>query len=1052
MVAIVFSANPDLHGQTIDRITSVTTPGPLVALPDHHPQWANKENSTGLVPPGLPLEQLTLVLSRSPQQEAALQTFLAQQQESGSPNYHRWLTPAEMGERFGLSEHDLAALSDWLQSQGLHVNWVSPSRIFLRFGGTAGAVDRAFQTELHTYKTNPSGIERMSVSSDPMVPLALKPAIKAIHGLYSVEDHPFHAARLMQSDAPNTTATNGEHFIVPGDFARIYDYNGGLGGQAATIGIVGRSRTDFNDFANFRQLTATSFVNPTEIVPTQFGGIDPGPAFTAPPAANVSVGDQSEATLDVAQVGGLLGGNASILLVVATSASGGVEADAQYLVQTSPVPAQVMNISFGECEAAAGPAAVAFWDTLLQQAAAEGVSVLVSSGDSGASGCDEPFATPPPSPLPNSPNYICSSSYATCVGGTEFNDSSDPAQYWSSSNNRNLSSALGYIPEGGWNEPLNASDGPQVAASGGGVSGVIPTPDWQTGTGVPPARAGRYTPDVAFSASGHDGYFGCFAAGGGSCVTGANGEFPFIAFSGTSAAAPLMAAVAGLLVEGAQGGQGNLNPQLYQLAANTPAVFHDVTVSSSGVANCALPTPSMCNNTIPSATGQSGGQAGYLVTAGYDQVTGLGSLDIASFLENFQGPPNIFVSPLNLAFSTQLLGYPDFGSVLLRNSGSAALDPLSFALTGTNAGDFSFSSNDCQPALVAGGACSLEVVFTPSAAGMRTANLTVTSANAGNSPRVILLSGSGTTTLYTPTLALVPSPSIVNIAQALTATVVINVPPGVPTTSAGVPIPPTGSITVTGGGYTSAATKLSSNSATINIPAGSLTLGTFGLTATYTPDSAASLIYTGTSVGSVVTVTPVIPPGFTIEANWVQTGQGTPGATTPVSVIPTNGFTGSVTLSAAVTSGPANAQHPPTLSFSNTTVVITNAAAEGATLTVSTTAPTSNVVPARRNRISWYAAGGASLAWVFMLGVPRRPHRWRTMLGMVVMLISLSSAMMGCGGSSGGGGGSGSSTGAGGTSTGTGDPGTTPGTYVVTITGSSGSTTATGTVNVVVSK
>ena len=93
----------------------------------------------------------------------------------------------------------LATLSGWLQSQGLHVNWVSPSRIFLRFGGTAGAVDRAFQTELHTYKTKttfPSGIERMSVSSDPMVPLALKPAIKAIHGLYSVEDHPFHAARV----------------------------------------------------------------------------------------------------------------------------------------------------------------------------------------------------------------------------------------------------------------------------------------------------------------------------------------------------------------------------------------------------------------------------------------------------------------------------------------------------------------------------------------------------------------------------------------------------------------------------------------------------------------------------------------------------------------------------------------------------------------------------------------------------------------------------------------------------------------------------------------
>ena len=286
------------------------------------------------------MEQLTFVLSRSPQQEEALQTFLAEQQEPGSPNYHRWLTSAQMGERFGLSEQDIATLSGWLQSQGLHVNWVSPSRLFLRFGGTASAVGHAFQTELHTYKTSKTsgnGTERMSVSSDPMIPLALKPAIKAIHGLYTVDDHPFHSARPAQSDAPNTTLANGQHVMVPGDFARIYSYNGGDPGPV-TVGVVGRSRTDFNDFANFRQLTEASFANPIEIIPTQFGGIDPGPALTAPPATTVSVDDQAEATLDVAQVGGLLGGNASILLVVATSASGGVEADAQYLVQSSPGP------------------------------------------------------------------------------------------------------------------------------------------------------------------------------------------------------------------------------------------------------------------------------------------------------------------------------------------------------------------------------------------------------------------------------------------------------------------------------------------------------------------------------------------------------------------------------------------------------------------------------------------------------------------------------------------------------------------------------------------
>ena len=155
---------------------------------------------------------------------------------------------------------------------------------------------------------------------------------------------------------------------------------------------------------------------------------------------------------------------------------------------------------------------VAFWDTLFQQAAGEGISVFVSSGDAGASGCDSYFSTPPAIPAPNSPNYICSSSYATCVGGTEFNDTSNPSQYWSSSNGNGLSSALGYIPEGAWNEPLDSNSNLQVAASGGGVSTVIPTPGWQAGTGVPAARSGRYTPDIAFSASAHDGYFACFAA------------------------------------------------------------------------------------------------------------------------------------------------------------------------------------------------------------------------------------------------------------------------------------------------------------------------------------------------------------------------------------------------------------------------------------------------------------------------------------------------------------------------------------------------------------
>ena len=397
----------------------------------------------------------------------------------------------------------------------------------------------------------------MSAASDPMVPRALQPAIRGIHGLYTIEDHPLHSMQVVQASSPEVTTTSGSHYITPRDFTLIY----GAGSYPTTeaIGIVGHARTNFNDFENFRQITKSNFPNPTEIIPTAFGGVDPGPALTSPPAGNVSFGDQSEATLDVMRAGNV-GGAAPILLVVAAPASGGIEAAAQYLVQTTPLPSHVMSISFGACESSAGPSGVAFWDTLLQQAAAEGISVLVSSGDSGAAGCDPDFTAPPAAPLPNSPNYICSSSYATCVGGTQFNDIGNPSQYWNQSNFSNLASALGYIPEGGWNEPLSSSGKPQVAASGGGVSSVIATPVWQTGTGVPGERAGRYTPDIAFSASIHDGYFACFAAAGGSCVTAPNGSLNFVVFAGTSAAAPAMAGITSALDDYLLAPQGNLNP------------------------------------------------------------------------------------------------------------------------------------------------------------------------------------------------------------------------------------------------------------------------------------------------------------------------------------------------------------------------------------------------------------------------------------------------------------------------------------------------------------
>jgi len=889
-------------------------------LANHHPQWANPANDAGALSPGQPMDQMFLVLARSPQQEAAFTQFLADQQNHASPSYHHWLTPAEIGERFGPSEDSVAAVTQWLQSQGLRINWTAPSKTFIGFSGTVADVSRAFQTEVHSYRVN--GRQLTSIASDPILPAALIQSIKSIRGLYTIEDEPQHHMRVMSSDDPELTFIDGSHLISPVDFNTIYDVSTSGHGQGQTIGIVGRSRTNFADFQNFGQRAGILIPNPTEIVPTALGGVDPGPAYTAPPSGVVDLSDQGEATLDVVRAGSVAP-LANLVLVVATDSSGGIGVDAQYLVQTTPVPAGIMNISFGACESQAGSAGVNFWDTLFQQAAAEGISVFVSSGDSGASGCDAFFNFPPFDPLPNSPNYICSSSYATCVGGTEFNDTTNPTQYWSPTNGSELNSALQYIPEGGWNEPLYQNTYPLVEASGGGVSTVIPTPEWQTAPGVPTARAGRYTPDLAFSASGHNAYLSCFAAASASCVGDPNnGNFILSSFYGTSAAAPSMAAITALVDEFHGQPQGNINPQLYAMAASAPSAFHDVTVASSGVTNCQVSTPSMCNNSAPGPTGLTGGQTGYLVTTGYDEVTGLGSLDVANFVASFQG------------------------------------------------------------------------------------------------------------VIVTPTITVRPESSSITSAQPLAISVSVLGPPA---------HIPTGNVTLTGSGYNSGSTTLdSSGDATFNIPAGTLPLGNDTLTVTYTPDSASSSIYTSNSQSATITVNP--PPTFTItgSALTLQPGAAT-GDTATVTIAPTGGFIGAITLTAAVTASPAGASDIPTVSFGSTgTVNITGTSPGTATLTVTTRASTahvSSIRPARSNNFPGsFAVTAASLACLIFCISPARLRRWRSALASVLLLILCLGGAIACGGGGGASVNPPHPT----------DPGTTAGSYTITITGTSGSTTATG--------
>ncbi len=678
-----------------DRITAPIDGRRSVVLRGSVPPQAQARYDQGAVEPDFRLGNISLMLGRSPAQQAALDQLLAEQQDPASPNYHLWLTPESYANRFGMSAGDLDRIAAWLRSEGFTVKYTARGRDYLSFSGTAGQVEAALHTQIHHYRVG--GQTHFANATDVSLPEAIGPLVASVLGL-----HDFHPRAPHQRFQPNYSDTDGTHFLVPDDFAAIYDveplYGYGYTGAGQNITIVGQSDIDPDDIASFR---ATWDLPGMQI---QMVSIGDYPGVT---------GDEVEADLDL-EWSGAVARFASLTYVYSVDVNDAVN----FAIDNDLGP--VISESFGLCEyqVATERLGLSNFEIQAQKGNALGITWLASSGDSGAAGCDydAPIATQGlavgmPASVPE----------VTAVGGTEFNEGS--LTYWSTTNGPYGGSALSYIPEMAWND--TAANG-SLAASGGGVSAVYTKPAWQTGTGVPSDGA-RDVPDIALNASdAHDPY-----------IVVSEGEA--IGVGGTSASSPSFAGILALLNQylvqnnvQSKPGLGNINPKLYSLASSGKgAAFHDITVG---------------NNIVPCQVGTANcttGSFGYSAGPGYDLVTGLGSVDAYNLITTWAGLPvtgttmTLAVNPATILAS----GSAVVTATVKSASGNASpTGMVSFTLNGSTLG--------AAPLSGSGGTATASVTVFGNQ--LPTAANTLQASYAG-SPTSTSSSASTTLTLGTPT-------------------------------------------------------------------------------------------------------------------------------------------------------------------------------------------------------------------------------------------------------------------------------------------------------------
>lgn len=716
----------------------------------------------GQAPSDLKLDKMILVLKRSADKQAALDRLVTAQQNAKSSSYHQWLTPQSFGAQFGADSADIKSLSNWLMSYGFSIDQVPQSHDFIVFSGTNAQLQLAFQTSMHTIRESATGKVHYEARTEPTLPSALVSAVGGFARLSSLSFTPLHinyglvhinrnTGQLTvdpkgYTDRSGTTikpdiniafgADNIYHAVGPFDFGTMYNvqplWDAGIDGTGQSVAVVAKSDIDLNDVALFRK----NFNLPDANVEVVYAGAKPG--YTS---------SEGEALLD-AQWSGAIAPKAKVYVVTAddTTTTDGLFLDFLYAIDNNLAP--VLSVSWGACELGLTAYGHSYVSSLWQQASAQGISVLVSSGDAGSAACDQGY-TYAENGL--QVNGMASTIYDTAVGGTDlYGTYTDPTRYWATSNNpTTLQSALSYVSEAPWNDscgnPLildkyqkkgyadatlealcndsTVKSKVLITAGGGGgksnctvsdnsdpssCSGGHDKPGWQSGVTGIPADGKRNLPDISFFSG--DGVWGSFyvycqssASSTGTCNLDNPYDVQYMAAGGTSFAAPAFAGAVALLNQKMGAAQGLINPSLYKLAAkqystsyglsncngsagydDASCVFHDVTLG--GIAMPCYEGSTDCQ--VSDTNNDSYGVLeGWSSNAGYDLATGIGSANIANLVNNWSKAVNYFnasTTTISLNQSTYVYGQDRGGTITVAAASG---------VTGQPSGDTSVTTN-----------------------------------------------------------------------------------------------------------------------------------------------------------------------------------------------------------------------------------------------------------------------------------------------------------------------------------------------------------------------